>query len=147
MMQATMELRALLADATQCGAYFVDARDREAMTAAAASLDFALVAIELDGCRDKDDALARFASALRFPDWFGGNWDAMADCIGDLSWWPADGYVLMLDHVAGWRDAASDDFDTTVGILNQAAGMWAGRGTPFWALMPLPAEVLATIKE
>ena len=141
-----VELRALLADATQCGAYFTDARDRQAMAAAATSLDFALVTIELVGCHDKGDALDRFAKALRFPAWFGGNWDALADCLGDLSWWPAEGYVLLLDHVDDWRDSARVDFDVAIDILNAAASAWAQQRKPFWALMPLPAAVLATIE-
>jgi len=144
-MIATVELRALLADATQCGAYFVDARDREAMVAAAQSLDFALVSIDFDGCRDKADALQRIAQALRFPEWFGGTWDALADCLSDLSWCPAGGYVLLLEHVDGWRAAAGDDFDTLLDIVNEAATGWARMRTPLWALMPLPAEVLATM--
>lgn len=146
MSESTMELRALLADFTQCGAYFVDARDREAMAAAALSLDFALVPVEFAGCSDKAEALERLAQALKFPDWFGGNWDALADCVGDLSWWPADGYVLLLDHVDDWREHARADFDVAIDILNEAAAGWAARRTPFWALMPLPAGVLATIE-
>ena len=141
-----VELRALLADATQCGAYFVDARDREAMAAAATSLDMALVAIDLTECREKAVALDRFAKALRFPGWFGGNWDALADCLGDLSWWPADGYVLLLDHADDWRDAARADFDIAIDILNATASAWAQQRKPFWALMPLPAAMLATIE-
>ena len=30
--------------------------------------------------------LQRIASALGFPSWFGGNWDALFDCLADLSW-------------------------------------------------------------
>ena len=143
----SVELRALLADATHGGAYFVDVRDRAALAAQAQALDFALVAIDLADCRDKADALQRFAAGLRFPDWFGGNWDALADCLGDLSWWPAPGYVLLLDHVDGWRAAARGEFDMLLDILNDAAAVWARRRTPLWTLMPLPAAALAAIEE
>lgn len=34
----------------------------------------------------KTDFLARMAKKLRFPHHFGGNWDALQDCLGDLSW-------------------------------------------------------------
>jgi RNAse (barnase) inhibitor barstar len=142
-----IELRALLADATQCGMYFVDARDREALAIAAKSLDFAQATIDLAGCSGKDDALARFARALAFPEWFGGNWDALADCLSDLSWWPADGYVLLLEHVNAWRAAAPEDFDTLVDIVNETATGWARLRKPFWALMPLPADALAAMAD
>jgi hypothetical protein len=38
------------------------------------------------------------AEALDFPDWYGGTWDALLDCLTDLSWRPAPGYVI------GWAD-------------------------------------------
>src|SRR3546814_314131 len=78
------ELRALLADASQNGSYFIDVRDREGLDEVARELGHAVAAIDLAGCRDKDDVLDRFAAALHFPDWFGRNWDALADCLGDL---------------------------------------------------------------
>lgn len=36
--------------------------------------------------RSKADLLAVLASAGHFPDYFGGNWDALQDCLRDLSW-------------------------------------------------------------
>lgn len=141
----TVELRALLADATQCGAYFVDQRDDGALAAAAQALDFALIRIGFKGCSDKDDALVRIARAMDFPEWFGGNWDALADCLSDMSWRPADGYVLLLEDVEGWRTKAPDDFDTVIDIFNEAAIGWARMRRPFWTLMPLPADVLSAM--
>jgi hypothetical protein len=40
----------------------------------------------------------RCAQVLAFPSWFGRNWDAFADCLGDLSWLPAGGHVLLWDQ-------------------------------------------------
>ncbi len=140
---SVVELRALLADASQCGAYVVDARDGDALAAAAQALDFAVVRIDFAGCSDKADALARIARALDFPEWFGGNWDALADCLSDLSWRRADGYVLLLEHIATWRAQAPGEFDTAVDIFNEAAAGWSKMRRPFWALMPLPGDLLA----
>lgn len=38
------------------------------------------------GHDEKKRLLAWYAEALRFPVYFGGNWDALSDCLGDLSW-------------------------------------------------------------
>ena len=141
------ELGALLADASQNGAYFVDVRDREGLEAIARELGFAVAAVDFAGCRDKGEVLERFAAALRFPDWFGHNWDALADCVGDLSWWPADGYLLLLDHAGAWRDAEPDDFATLLGILGDAALQWSVQRMPFWALVPLSASALDEVVE
>jgi hypothetical protein len=43
---------------------------------------------------------------LRLPDWFGRNWDALADCLTDLSWWPAESGGRRL-HVRGWERYAA----------------------------------------
>src|SRR5262245_53314468 len=40
----------------------------------------------------------RCAAALAFPAWFGHNWDALADCLGDLSWLPGKGHVVLWDN-------------------------------------------------
>jgi RNAse (barnase) inhibitor barstar len=36
----------------------------------------------------KGALLTTLATQLSFPDYFGGNWDALEECIGDLSWLP-----------------------------------------------------------
>ncbi|MFD0739745.1 barstar family protein [Lysobacter koreensis] len=143
-------LQALLADAGQSGAFFVADSDSEAMAQAGAALEYEVVRIDLRGCVDKDEALARFARALGFPGWFGGNWDAFSDSLRDLSWLPAAGYLLLIEHAAAWRESedarAGEDFDTALDILNEAASDWAERDVAFWALIPLPEDVLATLE-
>jgi len=140
---STTELHALLADPALAGAYFVDARDRAAISEAGNVLGFAVLAIELRDCCDADEAMRRFATTLQFPGWFGDNWDALADALADLSWLPAPGYLLLLDHAQGWREAAPDEFDLLLEIVDEAAGRWAACGVAFWAMLPLPTAVLA----
>lgn len=50
----------------------------------------------LDGAAiaSREALLDACATALEFPGWYGRNWDALADCLRDLSWLPADGYLL-----------------------------------------------------
>ncbi|RPE80189.1 barstar family protein [Vulcaniibacterium tengchongense] len=143
---SAVDLRMLLADARHSGVYFVDARDTEAMAQAAGGLGYAVLRIDLAGCADKAALLRRFAAAGGFPDWFGHNWDALADALADLSWKPAAGYLLLVEHAGDWRAAHGEDFDTLLEILGEAAARWAEADTAFWALLPLPAELLSALE-
>lgn len=51
------------------------------------------------GVRDSAAFLAACGRALEFPHWYGHNWDALADCLIDLSWLPGPGVALL------WPDA------------------------------------------
>lgn len=69
-----------------------------------AAAGWSQVRLDLTGVTDKPAFMDRCARALGLPDWFGRNWDALADCLGDLSWAPpARGRLLV---VTGWRDFA-----------------------------------------
>ena len=50
-----------------------------------------------------EDLFAVVASAMQFPDYFGNNWDALDECLGDMDWLPAEGYLLVLRNASkGW---------------------------------------------
>ncbi|MHC0433202.1 barstar family protein [Streptomyces sp. O3] len=72
--------------------------------AAARAMGWHTAVLDLDGARDKDAFMACCARDLALPAWFGRNWDALADCLGDLSWAPATGGRLVV--VSGWRGYA-----------------------------------------
>lgn len=141
---SAVDLGVLLADPARSGAYYVDLHDRAAIAETSTLLEFRLLPVDLRDCRDRDDALERIAAALQFPDWFGGNWDALADCLNDLSWLPAPGYVLLLDHADGWRGEDPEGFGVLLEIANDAGARWAAQRIPFWMLIPTPAEAAAT---
>lgn len=140
---SAVDPRELLADPAGAGAYFIDARDARALADAAADLDYAVARVDFAGCQGKDDALERIARGLRFPEWFGGNWDALNDSVNDLSWWPAPGYLLLIEHAGAWQSQYSEEAATLIEILNDAAQDWAKARVAFWALLPLPEAELA----
>jgi len=131
-----VDLASLLADASQGGAWFVESRDRDTLVEAATLLGMVLLPVELAGIEDKDALLDELATALRFPDWYGANWDALQDCLDDLSWLPGEGYLLLLDHGDALQAAAPEDFATLLEVFDEAARRHAANGTPFWALLP-----------
>ena len=52
------------------------------------------------GVRSKQKLLAILADKLHFPGYFGWNWDALEECLGDLSWLPnGQGVVIVHDDL------------------------------------------------
>ncbi|HET7820637.1 MAG TPA: barstar family protein [Ornithinibacter sp.] len=69
----------------------------------------------------KEATLAAFAQALDFPAWFGGNLDALADCLGHLARTAPGEWELVVDHAA---ELARDDpfaFAGLSGLLGEVA--------------------------
>lgn len=133
-------LQALLVEVDQAGTFYLTASDVDGLRAAAVDLGFRVVDIDLAGCADKPALLRRFAEAFAFPAYFGHNWDALADCLGDLEWLPAEGYVLTLGNLQDLRAADAADYATLVSVLEGACEEWRERGLPFWAFLALPDD-------
>ena len=66
-----------------------------------------LVAEMPAGIKTKEALLDELYRRLRFPDYFGHNWDALEDCIRDLSWLPPGPVVLMHHDLPLADDAAN----------------------------------------
>lgn len=96
-----------------------------------ANSEIVAITIALDGCDSKAELLERIATALHFPDWFGHNWDALADCLTDLSWLPAGTYRITLAQAGPLRRAAPETLATALEIFGDAATAWADRGVDF----------------
>lgn len=124
------------ADADLC---WVSADELDALCAAGRDAGLHCVRLGLGDCRDKAALLKRLAGALAFPAWFGHNWDALADCLGDLSWLPGDGHLLVLEDCRRFSTVARQDYEALLDILAEAAGTWRARGLPFWAFISMAA--------
>jgi RNAse (barnase) inhibitor barstar len=57
--------------------------------------DSALV-VHVPGAGSKQQLFDILAERLRFPDYFGRNWDALEECLGDLSWLPKDQPIVIV---------------------------------------------------
>jgi RNAse (barnase) inhibitor barstar len=133
------------ANVQQNAAYLVGETDLDTLDAAAHDEGHLVRRISLAGCREKRDLLQRIATSLAFPKSFGANWDALADCLGDLGWLPdAGGYAWLFDHAGDLRDAAENDFDTLCDVLDDACKRRKERGTPCFAFLALPDDAFST---
>jgi hypothetical protein len=84
-----------------------------------------VVALDLDGVTGKAALMDRAVRALALPDWFGRNWDALADSLSDHTVWP-EGAVErgLLIVVRGWRpyaEARPEEWRTAEEVLTEAA--------------------------
>jgi hypothetical protein len=72
-----------------------------------AAQNVTLFEIDAGAIGTKDLLMRALAGALKFPEYFGHNWDAVADCLRDLpDRASGDGYVLFLhDGLGMWRTA------------------------------------------
>jgi hypothetical protein len=114
---------------------FVSPRNIAALREAVARAHCDWTEIDLGAVADKRSLLGAFAAALAFPLTFGGNWDALADCLQDLSWRAAGGVVLHLRGAGAYARTAPRDWATCLEILAGSATYWKSRGRPFVALI------------
>lgn len=127
-----------LTRSSQNGVYFVGTDDLDRLARAAAREELRVCRTDLAGCHGKDELLRRLAASLQLPATFGHNWDALADCLRDLGWMPAWGYVLLFDHADQLLQAAEADYNTLLGILDDAATFGGERDLPWFAFLALP---------
>ena len=124
-----------LGDATRSGVYRATRADAVLDAVRGTSLD--LARISLEGASDKKQVLERIAAGLAFPQWFGANWDALEDCLSDLSWREAHGHVVLVEG-----SMPGDVLGILVDVLASSAEFWAANGKPFFAIFVDPQRTL-----
>lgn len=80
------------------------------------------------GIQSKAELLEELARAGKFPEYFGGNWDALLDCLRDFGWIREKQIVIMHSDVP--LHANRVDCRIYLEILREAANDWtrtAGR--------------------
>ena len=102
-------------------------------SAVAHGLDFTL--IDLRSVSDKAGLLGEVSNVLLFPPYFGMNWDALSDCLTDLSWKAATGYVLFLVGFEAFRERAASDAAIAMRVFMGAADFWRRKGVPFYVIL------------
>lgn len=75
------------------------------------------------GIETKKQLLDALDASLGFPEYFGGNWDALWDCICDLSWLEPVQIVLLHEDLPMQSDDASRA--KYLAILRDAVAVWS----------------------
>lgn len=70
--------------------------------------------------------MAEFASILDFPEYFGFNWDALADCLSDLDWHLGLSYVLIVEGAQDLlADESPEQAELFLNLIDRVAAGWA----------------------
>ncbi|MBL8511685.1 MAG: barstar family protein, partial [Betaproteobacteria bacterium] len=62
----------------------------------------------------KEQFLNHAALAMKFPDDFDANWDAFYDCLTDLDWVEAEGFVIYFDHTDPFVEHHESQLETVI---------------------------------
>lgn len=98
-------------------------------------------------CQTTAGLLIEFARALDFPDYFGHNWDALEECLADLEWLPAKGYIVLITDAAQVLPDDEDEYETFLEILSDAGEAWGSGQAGMGARQATPFHVLFAVSE
>jgi hypothetical protein len=70
-----------------------------------------------------------YARTLQFPAYFGHNWDALEECLCDLSWLPSRRMLIAHQTVPLHGKSQHSDNKTYLQVLTTAVRFWQGDAT------------------
>ena len=112
------------------GLFKLSRNDVPALEQAAEQLNQAYFHVDLQNAKNVPSFIKALKRDLDFPDWFGGNLDALHDCLTDFSWRPASGYVITLSGYEMLRGNPTS-FAAFNSVMASAVEAWEARAIPF----------------
>lgn len=101
----------------------------------ATDLGFKLFRLIGSEIRNKDALFEALNRTMKFPAYFGGNWDALEECLRDLEWSPAEGYVILFEEPMYLFEASCDVFVTFLEVVIAVSVEWATDRVPFYLIL------------
>jgi RNAse (barnase) inhibitor barstar len=96
---------------------------------------FYTVTIDPEPCNDLKSFFDSISRQCGFPSYFGGNWDALNDCLCDFSWLTTKpiGYAIWFRHplALGWSNLSMFLF-----VSEASSSTWARHKIPFKLILP-----------
>lgn len=136
-------LSEVLHHAPNNGVYHLPTSGREEMQSAAEAAELVFHLVNLDDCESIEEALPLIAQAMGFPEWFGNNFDALYDCLTDLSWQETSATVIVLTGCDTLHACAPEGWETLINVFLSAAEYWRDDEVPFWVFVDMRADGLA----
>lgn len=136
----------MLEDPGASGAYFLEeSSSMSPVEIICREKGLAFFSIDGRNIDDKDAFLKEAALSLDFPEYFGNNWDALADCLTDMSWHEAEGFVVVYKHFDALADHSPEDFAAALDIFRESADYWRNQGKAMFILFcgkgPRPGDL------
>jgi hypothetical protein len=108
----------------------------EPVLAAVRATGWTVRVLDLHGVTGKPAFLDRCAGALDLPDWFGRNWDALADSLKDLSWLPPSrGRLLLVTAWQAYAAAQPGEWAVAQEVFDDVQAHWEKRAEGFAVLL------------
>lgn len=125
----------LLCKANAAGVFKVSQDQLKTLVQATTHIGSDVWPLDLSGTRNESQLLELIGKSLNFPHWYGCNRDALVDCLSDLSWSKADGYVLRVDGIETLQANDAIACQTFLEILQEISIYWQESGVAFWTLI------------
>ncbi len=120
----------LLSDVRLTSLYALRPDQADSLEAYAQMLDFAFLRADLIEEIGQTEQLEKIGQDLKFPSWYGANLDALHDCLTDLSWQSARGYILLIQGIE--EVLTSPETESLREVLTSVIEFWQAQETPFW---------------
>ncbi len=83
----------------------------------------------------KEQFLNHVSVVMHFPDHFGRNWDAFYDCLTDMEWSEAKGFLIYFDHTDAFATHHESELETVIELFQDAVDYWKEEGKPMLVLL------------
>ena len=113
------------------GAIDHDGGEKQAMVDATQDLGMTVMVADCDRARSRSAVLRAVAKAVDFPEYFGGNLDALYDCLCDTVLDHKEGVVLWLYRLHSGDPALMEDAASIEGVCADAAQFATENGRVF----------------
>ena len=90
------------------------------------------------GIVDRDQLFDVLEGTLKLPEYFGRNWDALDECLGDLTWISEHHVVIMHDELP--RGLGKTYLATYLKILSDAVRFWQDRKEHTFSVVFPPSQ-------
>jgi hypothetical protein len=127
----------------QCpsGVYQIDEHERSLVLAGTAfPKNYTVAVLDGENAGSRAGFFTEIARALRFPDYFGHNWDAVYDCLTDPSILPDTGTVLLLDGFGHLAHNDPEQWATGLKVMQESCAFWQPLSSPLIVLLFDPRD-------